>query len=142
MEITYTTDLSRVDWDALKAAVAADDFDNGRTPDQMRISAENSAVNIFAYAGDEIVGNARALSDSVCNAYVIDVWTKTAYRKRGIARRMMEMIAERVPGQHIYLAADDDACDFYTKLGYAKDGHGMSRVVGKWRQNESRTAPG
>ncbi len=138
LEITYTTDINRIDWDALKAAVADDDFDNGRTAEQMRLSCENSAVNIFAYAGDEIVGNARALSDGVCNAYVVDVWTKTPYRKRGIARRMMEMIAERVPGQHIYLAADDDVYDLYTKLGYAKDGHGMSRVVGKWLQNESR----
>lgn len=138
LEITYTTDIAGVDWDALKAAVAVDDFDNGRTPAQMRISAENSAVNVFAYTEDKIVGNARALSDGVCNAYVVDVWTKTAYRKRGIARRMMEIIAERVPGQHIYLAAGDDVYDFYTKLGYTKDGHGMALVVGDWLQNESR----
>jgi predicted GNAT family acetyltransferase len=138
MKIIYTTDIGQVDWAALKAAVAADDFDNGRTPHQMRLSAENSAINVFAYAGDEIVGNARALSDGVCNAYVVDVWTKTLYRNQGIARRMMEMIAERVPGQHVYLAADDDVYDFYTKLGYTKDGHGMSLVVGDWLHNESR----
>lgn len=136
MDITYTTDISRVDWDALKAAVAADDFDNGRTPTQMRISAENSFVNVFAYAGDEIVGNARALSDRVCNAYVVDVWTKAAFRKRGIARRMMEIICARVPGQHIYLAADDDVSGFYTKLGFTLDGHGMARVVGQWLRAE------
>lgn len=132
MEITYTTDIAGVDWDALKAAVAADDFDNGRTPEQMRLSAENSAVNVFAYAGDEIVGTARALSDGVCNAYVVDVWTKSPYRNRGIARRMMEIIAEWVPGQHIYLAADEEVRPFYEKLGFTRWDVGMGRVVGQW----------
>jgi predicted GNAT family acetyltransferase len=101
MKIIYTTDIGQVDWAALKAAVAADDFDNGRTPHQMRLSAENSAINVFAYAGDEIVGNARALSDGVCNAYVVDVWTKTLYRNQGIAReaRIHERRPRNVPGR-------------------------------------------
>lgn len=132
MEIRYSTDIDAVDWAALKAAVAADDFDNGRTPEQMRLSAANSFINVFAYAGDEIVGNARALSDRVCNAYVVDVWTKTAYRNRGIARRMMEMIFARVSGQHIYLAADEDVLGFYEKLGFKRDSYAMERVEGKW----------
>ncbi len=134
IHITYTTDISHIDWVALKAAVADDDFDNGRTPEQMQTSAENSAINIFAFAQDEIVGNARALSDGVCNAYVVDVWTKTSYRKQGIARRMMEMICERVPGQHIYLAADKDSLDFYTNIGFKIDGYGLGLVIGQWLQ--------
>jgi GNAT superfamily N-acetyltransferase len=129
-ELTYSTDIDRIDWDELKAAVAADDFDNGRTPEQMRLSAENSAINVFAFAGDEIVGNARALSDGVCNAYLVDVWTKTPYRKRGIARRMLETIFERVPGQHIYLSAGEDVEDLYEKLGFTRWDVGMGRVVG------------
>ncbi len=136
MDITYTSDISRVDWDALKAAVAADDFDNGRTPEQMRLSAQNSFVNVFAYAGEEIVGNARALSDGVCNAYVVDVWTKTAYRKQGIARRMMEMICARVPGQHVYLAAGEEVEALYEKLGFTRWDVGMGRVVGQWLRAE------
>jgi len=133
-DIHFSTDIENVDWTALKAAVAADDFDNGRTPAQMRLSAENSFINVFAYAGNEIVGNARALSDGVCNAYVVDVWTKTAYRNRGVARRMMEMIFECVPGQHVYLAAGDDVFGFYEKLGFVRDSDAMERVVGRWLQ--------
>lgn len=134
--ITYTTDLTGIDWNTLKAAVADDNFDNGRTAEQMRVSSENSAVNVFAYAGDEIVGTARALSDGVCNAYVVDIWTKTPYRKRGIARRMMELIAERVPGQHVYLAADEEVRPFYEKLGFTPWDVGMGRVVGHWLRAE------
>ncbi len=69
MEIEYTSDLSGVDWPALKATLAEDRFDNGRTPDQLRRSFENSYAVCLAVAGGRVVGKARVLSDGVCNAY-------------------------------------------------------------------------
>jgi len=131
MEIQYTKTTANVDWSRLKADLAADDFDNGRTPDELRRSFENSAVVVFAWAGDRVVGKARALSDGVCNAYVVDVWTHSDYRRRGIATRLMELLAEGLEGQHIYLFTDD-AEVFYRGLGYRRQGIGLSKVVGKW----------
>lgn len=78
--ITYKTDLADVNWDEIKAKVQADDFDNGRTPAQLAASFRNGGATVIAYAGDEIVGKARALTDGVCNAYVVDVWTYSPYR--------------------------------------------------------------
>ncbi len=37
-DITYTLDLTQVNWEEMKAAVQADDFDNGRTPEQLQAS--------------------------------------------------------------------------------------------------------
>jgi hypothetical protein len=68
-KIHYKMDLAGVNWEAMKEAVAADDFDNGRTPEQLRRSFENSAVTCIAYAGGELTGTVRALADGVCNAY-------------------------------------------------------------------------
>jgi predicted GNAT family acetyltransferase len=133
-EILYKMDLKSVNWAAMKEAVAADDFDNGRTPEQLRRSFENSAVTCIAYAGDEPVGTAQALADGVCNAYIVDVWTKSAFRRQGIARRMMERVCERLPGHHVYLFTDD-AVEVYSKLGFQKQGVGMSKVVGEWLQS-------
>ena len=82
MIITYRTELDGVDWNEVKAAVAADDFDNGRTPEQLRRSFLASRVACVAYADGALVGTARALSDGVCNAYVIDVWTRSDLRWR------------------------------------------------------------
>ena len=48
LPITYTDDLAAVDWTRLKDDLTADDFDNGRTPDELRRSFENSAVVVFA----------------------------------------------------------------------------------------------
>jgi predicted GNAT family acetyltransferase len=130
-EVTYTTDLGRVDWAQMKATLAADDFDNGRTPEQLRESFENSHVAVVAHDGARIVGTARALSDGVCNAYVVDVWTLTPYRRRGIARRMLETLEARLVGQHVYLFTDT-AADFYRRLGFREQPTGMSKVVGAW----------
>ena len=42
--ITYDHDLAAVDWARLKDDLSADDFDNGRTPDELRRSFENLSL--------------------------------------------------------------------------------------------------
>ena len=133
-DITYTLDLTQVDWDEMKAAVQADDFDNGRTPRQLKASFCNSFAACLAYAGSRLIGTARVLSDGVCNAYIVDVWTQTAYRRQGIARRMLELLLERLPGQHVYLFTDDMP-DFYRRIGFTERGTGFEKVVGEWLVN-------
>ncbi len=130
-DIIYQTTIDGIDWAQLKADLRDDDFDNGRTPDELRRSCENSAVSVFAWLDGRVVGMARALSDGVCNAYIVDVWTHSAYRRRGIASHMMNLLAERLPGQHLYLFTDS-AEGFYRKLGYRRQGVGLSLVSGKW----------
>ena len=132
--VRFTTDLSRVEWAAMKAALAADRFDNGRTPSQLRRSFEASYVACVAYAASDIVGTARALSDGVCNAYVIDVWTRSDVRRRGIARRMLEILESRLRGQHVYLFSDDRAA-VYRACGYSERPVGLEKVVGSWLQS-------
>jgi len=100
--------------------------------EQYERSFRNSAVTCIAYAGERIIGTARALSDGVCNAYIVDVWTYTPYRQQGIARRMMELVVDRLQGQHVYLWTDDMMA-FYDKLGFERDESvGFYRVVGEW----------
>jgi threonine dehydratase len=131
LPVTYQLGCAGIDWAALKQTLLADDFDNGRTPEQLRLSCANSAVNVFALLDGRAIGTVRVLSDDVGNAYMVDVWTLSAYRKRGIARRMIELALEQLFGQHVYLFTDD-AQDFYAKLGFEPQGTGMSRVVGQW----------
>ena len=79
---------------------------------------------------------ARLLSDGVCNAYLVDVWTQSAYRRQGIAATLVEMLADAVPGQHIGLQTDD-AQAFYTALGFQPQPEFWSRVVGTWLDNDA-----
>ncbi len=135
-EITYKTDLAGVNWREMKATLKHDHFDNGRTPEQLRAPFENSYVTAIAYAGDAIIGTARALSDGVCNAYVVDVWTLSQYRNQGVARMMLELLEKKLEGQHVYLFTDD-AVGLYEKCGYEKQDVGMGKVVGKWLKREA-----
>jgi len=129
--ITYKTDLDGVDWDEMKATLVQDDFDNGRTPAQLETSFAQSAHVCLAYADGRLVGTARALSDGVCNGYIVDVWTLTAYRRQGIASAMIQHLLDRMPGQHVYLFSDD-AAQFYQKLGFVERPVGLEIVVGRW----------
>jgi GNAT superfamily N-acetyltransferase len=130
-EVTYTTSNRGVDWPALKATLVADDFDNGRSPAQLQQSFERSAGVVFAWVDGRVVGTARLLSDGVCNAYLVDVWTFTPHRRRGIGSHMVTTLLDMVPGQHVALFTSDRP-GFYERLGFVEETVGMSTVVGKW----------
>jgi len=133
--ITYKDDPDGVDWAGMKEALSEDDFDNGRTSAQLETSFKNSAHICLAYAEGRLVGTARALSDDVCNGYIVDVWTLSAYRRQGIASAMMRRLLDRMPGQHVYLFSDD-AADFYKKVGFVERPVGLEVVVGRWLEND------
>jgi len=137
MAIIFKLNLENVDWDEIKDRVVEDNFDNGRTPEQLKASFENSSATCIAYDGDKVIGKARALSDGVCNAYIVDVWTFTPYRKRGIGSLMMQHLFKKLTGQHIYLFTDD-AVEFYENLGFKRQSIGMGKVVGKWLESTSQ----
>jgi ribosomal protein S18 acetylase RimI-like enzyme len=141
VNIEYRDHLSDVDWTALKAALAADNFDNGRSPEQLQRSFENTHAVCIACGEGGVVGTARVLSDGVCNAYLVDLWTLSSLRRQGIARAMIARLLDRLPGQHVYLQADDDLIEFYRRVGFVEQPSGMSRVVGRWLANEPRKPP-
>jgi ribosomal protein S18 acetylase RimI-like enzyme len=135
MAIRVDESLDGIDWERLKADLAADDFDNGRSPDALRRSFENSQHVAIARDGDRVVGMARLLSDGVCNAYLVDVWTASSHRRRGIATRMVRLLLDAVPGQHVGLQTDD-AQELYRSLGFRAQPEFMSTVSGRWLENE------
>jgi ribosomal protein S18 acetylase RimI-like enzyme len=137
MPIAYSTSHDGIDWVALKAALAADHFDNGRTALQMERSFRASFRCVYAVAGTKVIGTARALSDGVCNAYIVDMWTQSMHRRRGIGRRMMDILCEALTGQHVYLFTDDQEA-FYASCGFGPRGVGLEKMVGRWLQNGTK----
>jgi len=135
MAIAIDDSLAGINWARAKADLAADDFDNGRSPEALRRSFEHSEYVAFARDGDHLVGMARLLSDEVCNAYLLDVWTASPCRRQGIASRMVRSLTQRVPGQHVGLQTDS-AQPLYAALGFRPQPEFMSVVVGKWLDNE------
>ena len=132
----FDSSLDGVDWAAAKADLAADDFDNGRSPDALRRSFEQSQHVAFARDGERVVGMARLLSDGVCNAYLLDVWTASSHRRQGIASTLVRMLADAVPGQHVGLQTDHGQ-ELYRSLGFELQPDFMSKIVGRWLDNEA-----
>jgi predicted GNAT family acetyltransferase len=128
--------LEGIDWEQAKADLAADSFDNGRSSTALRLSFQNSRHVAFARDGDRVVGMARLLSDDVCNAYLVDVWTQSSYRRQGIATAMVRLLVDAVPGQHIGLQTDD-AQELYASLGFRPQPEFWSLVSGRWLENDA-----
>lgn len=134
MSVEVCRDIARVNWTWLRDELIADDFHNGRTVSQLRRSFDNSHIAIFAFDGNRCIGTARALSDGVCNAYVVDVWTHSEYRRQGIGTAMMAELVADLRGQHIYLFTDDQV-DFYKRIGFRERPVGLEKVSGEWLEN-------
>lgn len=135
MTVAIDASLDGIDWTQAKADLAADDFDNGRSAAALQRSFEQSQHVAIARDGPRVVGMARLLSDGVCNAYLVDVWTSSSYRRRGIASALVRALPQEVPGQHIGLQTDD-AQSFYASLGFAAQPEFLSLVVGDWLDND------
>lgn len=128
--------LANIDWVQAKADLAEDRFDNGRSAHALRRSFQQSQHVAIARDGDRIVGMARLLSDGVCNAYLLDVWTRSSRRREGIASSMVRALIAQVPGQHIGLQTDD-AQVLYRSLGFRPQPEFWSIVVGTWLDNNA-----
>ena len=135
MTVGIDSSLEGIDWLQVKADLAADDFDNGRNPEALRRSFHQSQHVAFARDGERVVGMARLLSDGVCNAYLVDVWTASAYRRQGIASAMISRLLDAVPGQHVGLQTDD--AQLYESLGFKSQPEFWSVVVGSWLDNDA-----
>jgi ribosomal protein S18 acetylase RimI-like enzyme len=136
MAVSVDGSLEGVDWHQLKADPAADDFDNGRSPKALRMSFAQSQHVAIARDGKHVIGTARLLSDGVCNAYLLDVWTSSSHRRQGIGSRLVRHLIDRVPGQHIGLQTDE-AESFYSALGFRRQPEFMSAIAGAWLANEA-----
>jgi predicted GNAT family acetyltransferase len=141
VSVRVDSSLEGIDWAQAKADLAADDFDNGRNPDALRRSFERSQHVAFARDGERLVGMARLLSDGVCNAYLVDVWTSSAYRRRGIASALVRKLLDDVPGQHVGLQTEC-AQALYESLGFRPQPEFWSLVVGTWLDNEANRKGG
>jgi ribosomal protein S18 acetylase RimI-like enzyme len=136
MEIRIDNSLAGIDWAQVKADLAADDFDNARSPEALCRSFRQSQHVAIARDGDRVVGLARLLSDGVCNAYLLDVWTMSSYRRQGIASEMVLRLQKEVPGQHVGLQTES-AQRLYESLGFRPQPEFWSSVVGTWLDNDA-----
>jgi aralkylamine N-acetyltransferase len=121
-KVTFTRD--GVDWDVLADIYA-------RAPLAVRSAAEikrafaNSYLCCFAWVDGQLVGAARATSDGVFYATVLDVAVDPGFQGAGIGRKMMRELLRRLPVQKVYLTTVPGKEGFYEKLGFLHQTNAM-----------------
>jgi ribosomal protein S18 acetylase RimI-like enzyme len=76
---------------------------------------------VVALDGEDIVGMGRAISDGVSDAYIQDLIVRSDYRNRGIGRRILQALLERLhaDGLHwIGLIAEPGSYGLYRWAGF------------------------
>lgn len=124
-KVTFTRD--GVNWDVLADIYA-------RAPLAVRNAAEikrafaNSYLCCFSWVDGQLVGAARATSDGVYYATVMDVAVDPGFQRAGIGRKMMRALLRRLPVQKVYLTTVPGKEGFYEKLGFQHQTNAMGLI--------------
>lgn len=117
--VEISTDRSRLDFTYCYDVIANSYWGGGRTRGEFDKSVEMS-VPVGAYCDGKQVGFARAVSDLIAIAYVADVFVDPAYRRRGIAAKMLNALHGHPDLQRVkrWLLATHDMQPLYRQHGY------------------------
>ncbi len=122
--ITITHDLHATDWARLAAVMAAAPL-AVREPADLARACRNSFAAAFAWHGDTLIGGARAVSDSVFFATICDVAVDPDWQGRGVGRRLVADLLDRLPFDKVHLTAVPGTRGFYEKLGFLRQTNAM-----------------
>jgi ribosomal protein S18 acetylase RimI-like enzyme len=87
-----------------------------------------------AWDGEKLIGFARAISDVCSNAYISTVAVLPEYQRRGIGRKLMEMLMEGHEGVKFVLHTSEAGERLYRSLGFVD----ASRMMVRLRAGEER----
>lgn len=132
-DITISHDCDTIDWQAL-----ADLIENAplmkRDPADLRRAFANSYAVCFAFSAGQLVGTARATSDGVYYATVLDVCVHPDYQGRGIGRLVVKKLLARLPSYKVFLTSVPGKEGFYKKLGFLRQTNAMGLYEPDGRQ--------
>lgn len=117
---TISTDKSTLDIDRIHRYLSEESYWAKNIPrDLVELSIQHS-LPFGAFAGDELVGFARVVTDYAVFAYVGDVFVVPEHRGRGIGKLLMAAIREHPQLQRLrrWHLLTRDAHALYTQFGF------------------------
>lgn len=114
-----STDTSRLDLDAIHAALAQSHWSPGIPRETVARAIANSLCFGVFHEGRQ-VGFARMITDRATFAYLADVYVAEAHRGKGVSRKLMGTIMAHpdLQGLRRMLLATRDAHGLYAKYGF------------------------
>ena len=101
-------------------------------PQSFRPILERSLAHAGAYDGTALVGFVNVAWDGGVHAFILDTCVDLAYRRRGIALRLVERAAElaRQRGAHwLHVDYEPHLEGFYRQCGFGPTAAGLMRLV-------------
>ena len=132
-DITISQDCDTIDWQALADLIESAPLVR-RDPADLRRAFANSYAVCFAFSGGQLVATARATSDGVYYATVLDVCVHPDHQGRGIGRLVVERLLARLPSYKVFLTSVPGKEGFYKKLGFLRQTNAMGLFAPVGRQ--------
>jgi GNAT superfamily N-acetyltransferase len=127
--IEYSSDRPIAAADALRL-LRQTGWGADRTEADVAAALRGTPVWVGAWSEGRLVGFARALTDGVYRGFVEDVVVDESVRGRGIGRRLMSELLERLTGLEVVaLDCEEERVPFYASLGFVRSGNTRMEVV-------------
>jgi ribosomal protein S18 acetylase RimI-like enzyme len=126
-DITVKLGTDHVDWPAVCELIRRAPLGT-RDPEKLKTAAENSYAVCTAYAGRELIGFGRALSDGVYQSSIYDVVVLPALQGQGVGQAIMDALITALPPDTLILVhVAPGKQEFYRKFGFGDLKTGMGR---------------
>ncbi|XXM72540.1 GNAT family N-acetyltransferase [Lysinibacillus sphaericus] len=79
---------------------------------------ENSTWAFTVWDGEEMIGMVRVISDRIMAANIMDLVVSTAYRGKGIGKKLVELCVGKLPHGDWFAHTSADNFTFYKKCGF------------------------
>ena len=98
--------------------------------ESLKKAFEKSTYVLIAMIDEHVVGIARSISDEVSIHYLQDILVHPEFQKKGIGRKLLNLMLERFENVRTHMILTDDEekqLKFYESLGY-KNTRGLKEV--------------
>ena len=112
----YKKDIDKVSLQELFLSV---EWDLGNYPEKLQEAIWNSHRVVSAWDGDKLIGLINSLADDVMNVYIPYLLVRPEHQKRGIGKRLVEVILQEYKDYaRKVLISDYNQIAFYKKCGF------------------------
>jgi ribosomal protein S18 acetylase RimI-like enzyme len=120
MDIVYKCGIGSMDFERVTEMLSQAYWSSDIKIDEIKKAAVNSALAIGAFSEDDRqIAYGRVISDKTRFAYLTDFYVDMEFRKKGICRKMAELVL-----------AHPDLADVYQWLLVTGDAHGLYEKCG------------
>lgn len=121
VQVTYSRELDGVDMEELNRLLIRAFGGEDRAPEVTAAAFKDSRYLSFAHDGERLIGCARAVSDGVSQALILNVAVDPDYQGLHLGQKILEQLCEPMKGQNIFLNTHPGGVGFYNQPPFRRN---------------------